>query len=237
MNDEDTRATARGFASRAAAVLLNHDLSAYQPIPMHADLARCREWLDACCEKHESCNSTSKTLAYEGYKTLIKLIDVNKRCVVSFPSKGGIEYATLSYVCGPGYSLCVLQGSNTWTHNAQGHLQHPLPDAMPATIEDSLSVTRALQIQYLWIDSICIAQDDEVEKQIQIQAMFNIYNDSKLCIVSASGIDSHTPFPGVSNPREAGPFRKVDIKDNLTLGLPYPALGTMLKNYRYMERA
>ena len=235
--DEERPATSKIYGSRAAAVLLNHDLSVYQTIPPRADLPRCKTWLDACCEKHQSCGEAASAPAGRSRDTPIKLIDVGSRYVVSFASKAKLEYATLSYVCGPGYSLCVLQGSDQWTKDSSGNPQHPLPEVIPATISDTMLLVKALDIRHLWVDSICIAQDDEEEKATQIRAMFSIYDDAKICIVSASGLDSHTPLPGVSISRAPLLCRQVTLKANMTLGLPYPALGTQLERYRYMKRA
>ena len=166
----------------------------------------------------------------------IKLIEVTKRRVVHFAEKGNIDYATLSYVCGPGYSLCVLSGSDGWAKDEEGNLYHPLPLRMPATLGDAMNVTQQLGLKYLWVDSICIAQDDEDEKQAQIARMYNIYSDASVCIISAGGLDSHTPLPGVSVARDALSHRSVKVKEGMNIGLPLSVLGNALAKYRYMAR-
>lgn len=232
-NDENSTSRERGFASRLNAVLIDSDLSMYRSVSQYVDHSRCCKWLDTCFSQHELCNTAHE----RDESSPIKLIDVNQRCVVHFPRKGHLQYVALSYVCGPGYSLCILQGSNAWKRDPDGNSRHPLPISMPATLEDAISVTKSLNITYLWVDSICIAQDDEAEKSAQIGRMFHIYNDASVCIISAAGTDSHTPLAGVPIARTQSPHRKVTIKNELHLGLPFASLGTVLAEYRYMERA
>lgn len=218
--------------SRSCVVQIDDESSAYRSVPQYVDFSQCQKWLKTCFEDHESCKAVQTLNA----KDPIKLVDTATRRVVSFAQKGSIEYATLSYVCGPGYSLCVLQGSQGWSRDEDGRPYHPLPASMPATLRDAMAVVQKLNMKYLWVDSICIAQDDDKEKQTQISQMFNIYNDAAICIVSADGLDSHAPLPGVSIPRQKSPAQKALIKKGLCLGLTLPALDTVLANYRYMYR-
>ncbi|EXJ68587.1 uncharacterized protein A1O5_08381 [Cladophialophora psammophila CBS 110553] len=232
-NDEDTPLAQRGFASRIMFSLVDNNMSAYRSVPQHVDYTKCQKWLKNCLQEHESCNTAEPG----DRNSPIKLIDVVARRVVKFSRKNDIKYATLSYVCGPSYSVFILQSSPDWTYDATGNRRHPLPAGIPATIEDAMTVTQNLDLNYLWVDSICIAQDDEDEKRAQIDLMFNIYSDATLCIVSAAGKDSHTPLPGVSVPRALQPMRKVKIKDGMDVGVPFPALGSVLSTCRYMGRA
>ena len=55
--------------------------------------------------------------------------------------------------------------------------------------------------RYLWVDSLCIIQDDEDDKAIQIAAMDQIYSSSVLTIAAASGDNADAGLPGMS----AGP--------------------------------
>ena len=50
-----------------------------------------------------------------------------------------------------------------------------------------MQLTKALGKQYLWVDYLCITQDDPVQKQAQIQQMFNIYRAAYANIVALCG--------------------------------------------------
>jgi hypothetical protein len=53
-----------------------------------------------------------------------------------------------------------------------------------APIRDAIFLTRRLGICYLWVDALCICQDDEEEKQTEIAKMNLIYRNSFLTITA-----------------------------------------------------
>ncbi|RYP90280.1 hypothetical protein DL770_003576 [Monosporascus sp. CRB-9-2] len=69
--------------------------------------------------------------------------------------------------------------------------------SLPATISDAITVTRALDYQYLWIDKFCIDQDNPEAKHDQIKQMGAIYEQAELTIIAAAGIDENHGLPGV----------------------------------------
>ncbi len=56
---------------------------------------------------------------------------------------------------------------------------------LPQTLRDAIEVTRGLNIRYLWIDALCIVQDDDSDKANEIQQMGEIYKNSTVTIVAA----------------------------------------------------
>lgn len=57
-------------------------------------------------------------------------------------------------------------------------------DHLPQTFQDAVSVTRKLDLRYLWIDSLCIIQNDEEDWAREAAAMAKVYGGS-LCTLSA----------------------------------------------------
>lgn len=49
----------------------------------------------------------------------------------------------------------------------------------------------------MWVDAVCIAQDDETEKTATIGIMDRIYASAILTIVAASGVDGNAGLAGV----------------------------------------
>ncbi|KAF4626908.1 hypothetical protein G7Y89_g11247 [Cudoniella acicularis] len=63
--------------------------------------------------------------------------------------------------------------------------------------DDAILVTRMLGERYLWVDAVCIKQDDPDDVAIQIKAMGAIYKASTITIVNADGRNAHAGLPGV----------------------------------------
>jgi hypothetical protein len=58
------------------------------------------------------------------------------------------------------------------------------------TMHDAVIVTRNLQIQYLWIDALCIIQDDPVDWKREAMSMSEVYAQSAITIAATSSSDS-----------------------------------------------
>jgi hypothetical protein len=63
-------------------------------------------------------------------------------------------------------------------------------ETQPATIRDAITLVRALHERYLWIDSLCIDQEDPSDKAEIVSNMDAIYRGAYLTIVAADGKDA-----------------------------------------------
>ncbi|ETS77265.1 hypothetical protein PFICI_11139 [Pestalotiopsis fici W106-1] len=128
-----------------------------------------------------------------------RLIDVEEKKVVRASGLGPIEYACLSYVWGNNEEF----QSTKDTIGSFGEINSLGRDSVPATIKDAITIcNNHLGIRYLWVDRLCIVQDDvgpDGEKQEQIEAMGRIYNHAAVTLVAAEG-DASAGFPGVTRP-------------------------------------
>jgi hypothetical protein len=66
--------------------------------------------------------------------------------------------------------------------------------AIPKTYADAITVTRQLGIQYLWIDSFCIIQDDREDWEREADRMGDIYEKAFLNIAATGAEDGNTGF-------------------------------------------
>ncbi|KAH7120496.1 heterokaryon incompatibility protein-domain-containing protein [Dactylonectria macrodidyma] len=139
-------------------------------------------WLSHCLENHKAC---VHQYSESWYPT--RLIDVGKPgdsmvklCLTATSNPEG-PYVTLSHRWGLGEMLKLKSG------NLQQHL-HGIPLAdLPQTFADAIQVARSLQVQYIWIDSLCIIQDSAEDWQAESAQMNNVYRRSFLNI-SATGV-------------------------------------------------
>lgn len=62
-------------------------------------------------------------------------------------------------------------------------------EAMPRTFQDAVTVTRNLGLRYIWIDSLCIIQDDRSDWLTQSLKMGTIYRNAKITIAATGAAD------------------------------------------------
>jgi hypothetical protein len=65
---------------------------------------------------------------------------------------------------------------------------------LPRTFQDAVLVTRRLGVKYLWIDSLCIIQDDVEDWQTESGKMADIYSDAYLVIGANRSADCNGGF-------------------------------------------
>lgn len=114
------------------------------------------------------------------------VIDVRNLHVVPFPKGCGVQYVTLSYVWGRNSQPCASK-SNFGLFRKKGAFKNI---SLPQTIQHAINVTAAMGFRYIWVDSICIIQDekDKGYEAALIANMDAIYGNAALTIVSGSGL-------------------------------------------------
>lgn len=131
------------------------------------------------------------------------------RLYQSCPDEKGL-YATLSYCWGGVAQL------TTTVSNLQDHLQSIDPTRLPKTITDAIDVCRAIGLRYLWVDALCITQDNDNEKQEEIANMGLIYKNSTVTIVAASAAKVSDGFLGNGKLEEPGAQLPLYIDESTT---------------------
>ena len=119
-------------------------------------------------------------------------INVQKMCVVNAQPEW--NYICLSYVWG----TSPLQPKPQAMQNTIRDLECPFSLEridLPQTIHDAIKFARDMGELYLWVDCLCIVQDDEREKKAQINQMDLIYARSLLTIALVAGEDCNAGIP------------------------------------------
>ncbi|MCJ1424050.1 hypothetical protein MMC29_001937, partial [Sticta canariensis] len=156
-----------------------------------------KKWYIDCNDGNCGLNP-SKSYGREMPKSF-RLIDVDSDCIVHSVQKP--RYVALSYVWGAARTLRNVNDIRK-DLEVKGSLLKRAKE-LPNTIKDAISLTRKLGEQYLWVDSLCIIQDDPDDQAQQIAAMDLIYSSAVLTIAAASGDTADAHLAGMtSNPRE-----------------------------------
>jgi len=153
--------------------------------------ATIKNWLETCRIAHADHCLVSKLRHGEHTAGPNWLIDVQRNCIS--PTESGAAYLALSYV----WAKDSKQHSNLPDCTTLSNLQElQKPKALKRskiylspTVIQAIRLTRRLQIRYLWVDKLCIVQDDPSTKQAQLDAMAAIYAGSELTIVAANELD------------------------------------------------
>lgn len=153
------------------------------PVTAHSSsdesLRLARRWLDDCEGGHESC----KTGADPPLPT--RVIDVGQDGTepVLVESKGATgRYATLSYCWGKTGRTAQLK---TTGETLRAHTTGIPVDKLPQTALDAIEICRRLDIPHLWIDALCIIQNDEDDWARESSLMYETYSNSALTIAAA----------------------------------------------------
>ncbi|KAK2616487.1 hypothetical protein QQS21_000529 [Conoideocrella luteorostrata] len=159
-------------------------------LPASVSFDACNGWLQMCDKCHPTLKYDTKSK-----ESKLRLIDVQENCIsmVELPCRyvclsyvwGGVEQATLNYKTKP-----ILEKKNGLRSNSI---------KLSKTITDAIVATRKLKMRYLWIDALCIQQDDAQDLSSNIANMDAIYGNAALTIVASTNSNPTQGLPGVSN--------------------------------------
>jgi hypothetical protein len=65
---------------------------------------------------------------------------------------------------------------------------------LSSSIQDAIKVTRKLGIKYLWVDALCIIQDNGEDKALQIDGMGTIYKNAIVTLAASNSYAAHNGF-------------------------------------------
>lgn len=89
------------------------------------------------------------------------------------------EYAALSHRWGNNMPLLTTRAT------IADRLREISFQQLPKTFQEAVKLVRLLSIRYLWIDTLCIVQDDTKDWEIQAATMANIYSHAFITIAAA----------------------------------------------------
>ncbi|ORY10633.1 heterokaryon incompatibility protein-domain-containing protein [Clohesyomyces aquaticus] len=156
------------------------------------------------------------------------LVDVLNHCLVRVTEKD-MKYTALSYVWGKDRMFTTLK-SNLKDLQETGALSKV---GLCQTILDTIDVVRGLDVRYLWVDTLCIVQDDPEHKLTQIKNMAAIYGQAYLTIIALMGTGGNCALPGVSRAR--APL--VGVVREMPITAKFPGLNYSAPNRVYEQRA
>jgi hypothetical protein len=143
------------------------------------------EWLQHCKNEHPACASSETPPPS-------RVVDVGIDALTNislYLSWGeSAPYAALSHCCGKTGTL------RTTLENYHIRRRAIPFTELPQTFKDAVFVTRGLGIIYLWIDSLCIVQDDKEDCEAESVKMAAIDNNAYVVIGADKSKDGNGGF-------------------------------------------
>jgi hypothetical protein len=157
------------------------------------------EWLEDCLANHSECQRPVDTsvpsfiptrlldLGLEPTSDFIAIIDGR---MMSQDSGSALEfkYAALSYCWGAGITFTTTS-KNVAAHQAK----ISIPD-LPLVFQEAILVARQLRLRYLWIDALCILQDDRQDWERESKDMPYIFAYAFVTIGAATSASCDSSF-------------------------------------------
>ena len=182
-----------------------------QPSILSGDTAALiKDWQFTCRQTHSDCQRP----AYRPQRLLqvgggevnhLKLQACHESSVPSSP-----EYAALSYMWGGPQRFLT-------TKDSLGAKMIKIEfEDLPGTLRDAVLVCRAIGIRWLWVDVLCIIQDDPQDKLEQVKTMGEVYRSAALTIIPAFSLGSDEGFLSETFDNVTLPFQC--FRDNTSSG-------------------
>lgn len=157
------------------------------------------KWIKACNSHHEDVCVPDDVSVRAVDDVPLWLIDTHQYCIV--PGISAHRYLALSYVWPETRELnesnrsvpkprsLLLNSTSVANFQAPGFLDDEESTLqLPMVIRHAIDLTRALKERYLWVDRLCIVQDDQGETGTlsQVGKMDKIYGGAYLTIIAAA---------------------------------------------------
>jgi Heterokaryon incompatibility protein (HET) len=96
------------------------------------------------------------------------------------------KYVTLSYCWGKSKTF------TTTSRSLRLRKARIAFESLPRTFQDAVTITRQLDVRWLWIDALCIVQDDRKDWEKESTKMGSIYSMAHVTIAADSGTDCNS---------------------------------------------
>jgi hypothetical protein len=202
------------------------------------DMDLARTWLDECVTHHDVLCSQPGSSALQpsaaNVPTHLRMIDVYDRRLVDLPQDA--KYVALSYCWPkePGLTNTSTNGVDLCEKRAISE-----SNGLSTAIDDACNAVRDLKERYLWVDALCIVQDDLDDKAHQIGQMDLVYGNALLTIVIAPSKHG-TEYSGLPGYCSASSTRYQFIRripgQDIEIAVPKPCLEDILAYTRWETR-
>ena len=149
-------------------------------VASESGLLQMSDWLTECHSSHNLCRQEHIDFTPHRLLQIATAKDeVTVRLVEDWQGVG-VKWVALSYVWGGDQSFKS-------TISSIGELKAGFGmERLPQTLKDAVTVCRALSLEFLWVDSLCIIQDDPKDVARELASMPQIYRRAWVTISAST---------------------------------------------------
>ncbi|KAK2028969.1 heterokaryon incompatibility protein [Colletotrichum zoysiae] len=168
-----------------------------------------KHWIQSCESTHHACRRHDGQATSDMPTRLVKVTDpirLLNSCTIE-PTL----YIALSHCWGQlkeKERFCLYQRNHSELEVQIGF------DRLPKTFRDAIMVTRGLGIEYIWIDTLCIIQDDANDWVKESSKMETVFSAAYCTLSAASAASS---LEGFLSPRPSRPCVRLQMEDSRDL--------------------
>jgi hypothetical protein len=142
-----------------------------------------KTWITTCVNSHELCNRRETRDLSRPARLIFLGVDgtIEPRIIEQEDISPDAKYMTLSHRWGDHHLIQLTKS------NYVDLARRIKKSSLPKTFLDVMGVARQLGIFYLWIDCLCIRQDDATDWERESSRMADIYAGS-FCNIAATGV-------------------------------------------------
>lgn len=147
-------------------------------------LSCAKSWLEECSHSHDACHQQSSS----GSKILpTRLVDV----IPNGQAGSHVRIVNSSSISQPANEIDYVALSHVWNQehvtlssDSLDNMLTELPlQALPKSVNTAISAAQQLGYRYLWVDSLCVLQDSEHDKQQECATMASVFRNASLTVV------------------------------------------------------
>ncbi|KAF3011315.1 hypothetical protein E8E14_002980 [Neopestalotiopsis sp. 37M] len=166
------------------------------PVDSAARFQLLKQLIRECDEDHDLCRPKDDENLKEMPTRLLDIKDniklVESKSIVSSP------YVALSHCWGSLEGSAKLCASRDNLQDLRNSIKF---ERLPRTFRDAMTVTRKLGMRYIWIDSLCIIQDDKQDWEYEAARMEQVFRGAYFTIAATSAKTSNDGFLTPRRPR------------------------------------
>ncbi|KAI0514751.1 heterokaryon incompatibility protein-domain-containing protein [Xylaria bambusicola] len=197
----------------------------------HENMELAHLWIKDCLQNHDMCAIGSSHRHVNFVPTrLVDTQDPMRPFLLIVTDDKDIEYITLSYVWGQGERFRTTRAT------LKDHQDRIPLESVPKTFAHAFQVTRELGYRYIWIDALCIIQDDNGDLERELAVMGEIYRHATFTIFAEGARDV---FAGLFQKRDPYLYQPCVININTATGKDVISeqvtLGTIITGPNYLK--